>query len=640
MTHHRRFHFSVEARLRLSLCLLFGALTAWTVWEPIAVHRGVARLAHLSQDVRAASTLLGAIEDEGAWATAVAASGATRYITELNAAAAETDRALGEASPVLRSEAVGAPNAPVPANASAAEAGATNEPFPARLQRELAKQRKLVVARQQSSQENALVYRELGDSVLRAVETMASGCPNLDVSRKLARWLDLLRLQQTFSAERANTAAVLTDDTFGPDSLRRHWQTLAREQELLARLDVSGSQTERWQQVLAKSGAAGTRVEEIRAVLADKQSDGAFGILPDEWTTVSAEAARALRQLGWAQFQEVEATAAHVRTAALRQVGVALFGGCVALATALGILQWHGRALRRTIGRANQHLEHLAARISDESAKGSSSGVSLAEGAERQIEALQRSVPAVKQLAANSAQNARHAVTARECCEASCRDVEESVQGARELAETLRRLSTAGDRIGEISRTVEEIAFQTNLLALNASIEAARAGAAGAGFAVVADEVRALAHRSAEAAKSSGEIVQSSSALSRGSVELVNRLETRLAEADRRIGEVATRLGQIGRASDEQSRGAQELQTAVLEIEAVTQSNRASAVELGESSETLLKLDETLREAVGELGRLVDRRRASEAPLVSLPTGSHTARETPVFGAARAQFNG
>jgi methyl-accepting chemotaxis protein len=65
--------------------------------------------------------------------------------------------------------------------------------------------------------------------------------------------------------------------------------------------------------------------------------------------------------------------------------------------------------------------------------------------------------------------------------------------------QTIRKLTEAAARIGEIVQLIQGIASQTNLLALNATIEAARAGDAGKGFAVVASEVKQLATQTAHA---------------------------------------------------------------------------------------------------------------------------------------------
>src|SRR6202022_2564293 len=74
-----------------------------------------------------------------------------------------------------------------------------------------------------------------------------------------------------------------------------------------------------------------------------------------------------------------------------------------------------------------------------------------------------------------------------------------AVDEAARTNATMRALSDAAQRIGEVVKLIRDIAAQTNLLALNATIEAARAGEAGKGFAVVASEVKALAAQTGQA---------------------------------------------------------------------------------------------------------------------------------------------
>ena len=104
---------------------------------------------------------------------------------------------------------------------------------------------------------------------------------------------------------------------------------------------------------------------------------------------------------------------------------------------------------------------------------------------------LEEITSTVKLNADNAQQAAQLASGSREVAEKGGRVVESAVTAMGEITEASRR-------IGDITATIDEIAFQTNLLALNAAVEAARAGEQGRGFAVVASEVRGLAQRSAQ----------------------------------------------------------------------------------------------------------------------------------------------
>jgi len=76
---------------------------------------------------------------------------------------------------------------------------------------------------------------------------------------------------------------------------------------------------------------------------------------------------------------------------------------------------------------------------------------------------------------------------------------ERAVKDIARADETVRSLSQAAARIGEVVGLIQTIARQTSLLALNASIEAVRSGDAGKGFAVVANDVKRLAAQTAQA---------------------------------------------------------------------------------------------------------------------------------------------
>lgn len=162
------------------------------------------------------------------------------------------------------------------------------------------------------------------------------------------------------------------------------------------------------------------------------------------------------------------------------------------------------------------------------------------------------------------------------------------------------RIEASANQIASIIGVIEEIAFQTNLLALNAGVEAARAGEAGKGFAVVAQEVRELAQRSAQAAKEIKDLIRGSSAEVENGVRLVRETGDALKVIEGAIVGVNEHMIAIATSAREQSVGLSEVNTAVNQMDQVTQQNGAMVEETNASSAALVSEATRLRDLISK----------------------------------------
>jgi methyl-accepting chemotaxis protein len=239
--------------------------------------------------------------------------------------------------------------------------------------------------------------------------------------------------------------------------------------------------------------------------------------------------------------------------------------------------------LRATLGEVSE----TAATASSSSQQLAASAVAIASGAQKQAASLQQTSASLEQITAavrQSADNARQASQLATGSRESAETGQDVVSGA---IAAMAEINTASAKISDIISTINEIAFQTNLLAVNAAVEAARAGEEGRGFAVVASEVRSLAQRSAGAAKEIKGLIQDSLQKVEKGSELVNRSGATLQGIVGSVKRVTDIVGEIAAASGEQSTGIEQVNTAMTQMDQVTQSNSAQNAELSSTAHSL-----------------------------------------------------
>jgi methyl-accepting chemotaxis protein len=231
-------------------------------------------------------------------------------------------------------------------------------------------------------------------------------------------------------------------------------------------------------------------------------------------------------------------------------------------------------------------------------AKLDQSGDDLSRRTEHSAASLEETAAAVEEITATvkrSAETARH--TAGAVAEAR-KEAEESAPVVESAINAMSAIESSSKQIGQIIGVIDEIAFQTNLLALNAGVEAARAGEAGKGFAVVASEVRALAQRAADAAKEIKALISASTTHVGEGVDLVGRTGEALSRIVGRVTEIHGLVGEISASSQEQAVGLAQVNTAVNEMDKVTQQNAAMVQETALAAASLARETETLNRLV------------------------------------------
>jgi len=263
----------------------------------------------------------------------------------------------------------------------------------------------------------------------------------------------------------------------------------------------------------------------------------------------------------------------------------------------------------------------------------SASSQSLAEGASEQAASLEETSSSLEEMSSMTKRNTENAQKANDLAKQARAAADKGAADMQVMSTAMEAIKSSSDDIAKIIKTIDEIAFQTNILALNAAVEAARAGEAGMGFAVVADEVRNLARRSAQAAKETADKIEGAIGKTGQGVEISRKVAETLSEIVAKARQVDELAAEVAGASREQTQGIMQINTAVGQMDKVTQGNAANAEESAAAAEELNAQAESMKQSVAELLQLVggaESRSEHLGPAVSKPVKKPLVKITAV----------
>ncbi|WP_077035364.1 methyl-accepting chemotaxis protein [Pelomonas sp. KK5] len=252
------------------------------------------------------------------------------------------------------------------------------------------------------------------------------------------------------------------------------------------------------------------------------------------------------------------------------------------------------QALNDSVGTVRRSADSIATASSEVS----SGGQDLSMRTEQAASNLEQTSAAMQQVTETVRQSAESAGQARRLSMAASGVAARGGSVVAEVVATMQGIQASSRRIADITGVIDGIAFQTNILALNAAVEAARAGEQGRGFAVVASEVRTLAQRSAQAAREIRGLITSSGEQVDKGAQLVGDAGSTMGELVDSIKHVDALIAEIADAAQQQTQSLSEVNSAIGQLDGMTQQNAALVEESAAASESLKQQAAQLAEVV------------------------------------------
>jgi len=253
-----------------------------------------------------------------------------------------------------------------------------------------------------------------------------------------------------------------------------------------------------------------------------------------------------------------------------------------------------------TLGEGTQRLTGITTRLAEGARDAADQAGVVANGAGDVSSSVQSVAAGSDQMGASIREIAENANNAAQVASSA-------VGVAQSTNDTVAKLGTSSEEIGNVVKVITQIAEQTNLLALNATIEAARAGEAGKGFAVVATEVKDLAQETAKATEDISRRVEAIQADTTSAVEAIGEISRIISEINDYQVTIASAVEEQTATTNEMSRSigdaAHGSSNIAGNINSVAEAVQAQTGALREADQSVAELSQVADELRGLVSR-------------------------------------